>query len=196
MTTKEEKISQLTKLLGSDELAAEVLKQADATEKQAQDRGLKYKQADTPAVAAETDKAKKADDEPDEDDMPAMDEATKKSYDMMLPHIVKAIHNLTKKSNIEGASKEQRKAAKKEAKRAAKREKEFDEMKVKIDQIAAVVAELNGDMPKALQGGFRATQSDANLIELTPTMKQGQTPDPLGAFMQEMFKFQGNNGQQ
>lgn len=189
MTTKEEKISQLTKLLGSDELAAEVLKQADATEKAAQERGLKYKE-ETPAPATAevtAEKSGKKNNEPDEDDLGDMDEATQKSYKAMLPHIVKAIHNLTKKDNIEG--KKERKIAKKERKAIAATMKDVDEMKVKIDQIAAAVAELNGELPKALASGYRATQSDLSLLDTT-TIKQGDVPDPLGAFMAEMFKYQ------
>jgi hypothetical protein len=125
---------------------------------------------------------------------------------MMAPHIVKAIHNLTKKANMEGAGepdeddmKKAKKAAKKERRAIEAMElrlKEVDDMKAKIDQIAATVAQLNGDVPRALQGGFRATQSDANLIEMLPAMKQGETPDPLGAFMVQMFKSNPNgNGQ-
>jgi hypothetical protein len=194
MTTKEEKISQLSELLGSKDLAAEVLKQADATEKQAQERGLKYKEQQAPApvaeAAAETDKAKKDGGEPDEDDMDGMDEATAKAYKAMLPHIVKTIHALTKASNMEDAAAREAKAAKKEKKqkKLEARLKEVDEMKTKIDQIAAAVAELNGDVPRALQGGFRATQSDANLLDagVVAALKQGQMPDPLGGFLQGM----------
>jgi hypothetical protein len=189
MTTKEEKLAGLSKLFDNDpEVVKLVTSALDTSKKEAEQRGLTLKQEkDEKPEAAETDKAKKDGGEPDEDDMDGMDEATAKAYKAMLPHIVKTIHALTKASNMEDAAAREAKAAKKE-KKAAKLEarlKEVDEMKTKIDQIAAAVAELSGDVPRALQGGFRATQSDANLLDASvlTMLKEGQKPDVLGSFL-------------
>ncbi len=199
MTTKEEKLAGLSKLFDNDpEVVKLVTSALDTSKKEAEQHGLTLKQEKDAKPEAAAEKAKKDGDEPDEDDMDGMDEATAKAYKAMLPHIVKTIHALTKASNMEDAAAREAKAAKKE-KRAAKLEarlKEVDEMKTKIDQIAAAVAELNGDVPRALQGGFRATQSDSNLLELLPAIKEGATPDPLGAFMDQMFQFNKNGGGQ
>jgi hypothetical protein len=192
MTTKEEKLAGLSKLFDNDpEVVKLVTSALDTSKKEAEQRGLTLKQEkDEKPEAAETDKAKKDGGEPDEDDMDGMDEATAKAYKAMLPHIVKTIHALTKASNMEDAAAREAKAAKKEKKqkKLEERFKEVDEMKTKIDQIAAAVAELSGDVPRALQGGFRATQSDANLLDsgVVAALKQGQMPDPVGGFLHGM----------
>lgn len=191
MTTKEEKVKQLADLLGDDKLAGEVLGQVETMEKEAQKRGLTFKQQGDPAVAEKT-SAKKVgvpqdDKEPDEDDLGDMDEATQKSYKAMLPHIVKAIHNLTKKDNIEGASKKERKAAKKERKAVDAR----------LDQITQALAELKGELPRGLaKGGFQPSQSGENLINLmgASALKEA-SPDPVIEFMKHMQMAVGSNDQ-
>ncbi len=186
MTTKEEKVKQLTDLLGDEKTAKEVLGQVDTMEKQAQARGLTYKQADA-ATAEKGDKKDGDGDEDEEDDLTDMDEGSQKAYKAMLPHILKAVHTLTKKSNIVGPSKKELKAAKKE--RKAQREA--------IEALTKQIAELKGDLPRGIAGGaYRPSQTGENLITLAgvPTLKEN-VPDPLGDFMagMGMAKFDPTN---
>lgn len=194
MATKEEKIKGLVDLLGDEKLAQQVVGQVDKMEKEAQARGLTFKQqgadAAPPAVAAKGDK-RDGGGEPDEDDFSDMDEMTKKAYDAMLPHIVKAIHTMTKKTNIEG--KKERKATKKERK----------QLSADLEAIKVSIAELKGELPRGLAGGaYRPSQAGENLITLAgvPALKEN-VPDPLGDFMANMgmAKFDptqpGGNGQ-
>lgn len=179
MTTKEEKAKQLAALLGDDKLAQDVLSQVDSMEKEAQKRGLTFKDANVTEKTSAKKMPMMDGDEPDEDDLSDMDEATQKAYNTMLPHIVKAIHNLTKKDNIEG--KKERKAAKKERKAVDAR----------LDQITQALAELKGELPRGLaRSGYQPSQSKENLITLAgvPTLKENM-PDPLGDFMKNIMNF-------
>lgn len=184
MTTKDEKIKQLTDLLGGDDLAKQVLGAVDAAEKQAQERGLTYKQqseAEPKPAEVETKSGDKKDDDGDDDDMDGMDEATAKAYKAMLPHIVKTIHALTKGSNIEDAAAREARAAKKEAKQEKAKAKR-KELNDKIAALEAQLKELQGDQPRVLSQGFRASQSDQTI--LNPSMlKEVNQADPLGEFL-------------
>ncbi len=180
MTTKEDKIKQLNDLLGAD-VAGQVLKAVDKAEKDATDRGLTYKQQKDATPAAE--KGKK-DDEPDEDDLSGMDEATAKAYKAMLPHIMSAIHKMTKPAAIEDAAAREAKTAKKEAKRAKQKEAR-KELKARIKELESKVAELNDDQPRLMTQGYRASQSESTI--LSGAFKEAtQQADPLGDFMQAL----------
>jgi len=76
MTTKEEKIKQLGELLGDAALADAVLKQVDATEKAAQERGLKFKEAEK--------KPEEVEKKPEEPDYEAMAKGLAPYIDKMI----------------------------------------------------------------------------------------------------------------
>lgn len=169
MTTKDEKVRQLTELLGGDAaLTDAVLKQVDATEKSAQERGLKFKAAAEPKKGAEG----SPEEEKTEPKAEAAAEGDKPDYEAMAkglaPHIGRMIE---------------------EKMRAMKEEQTTKEVGVKtaLDQIAAqlketraIVDQLNGDLPRGVRDAYRASK-DAATVTTDPKYKDN-TPEqnPLG----------------
>jgi hypothetical protein len=165
MATSKEKQDALAALLGDPALAESIIKQAEATEKAADDRGLKYKEEKpaepTPETPAPEVTAKALSGEPtavpahgssglmkafgldDDDDKEAI---TEKMYKAFAPRFEKMIEEKMKAGAKETAEKEAG-------------------LKATIDQIAADVKELKGDVPRGLQGGFRASLSDMTILK-------------------------------
>lgn len=181
MATSAEKEKALADLLGDKSLAEAVIKQAEATEKSADDRGLKYKEVEAtektmtgtptavPATGAnginpiglEKDKQKKAEGSAGEEaSESAAESASEPDYEKMMkgltPHIAKLIEEKMKAGAKESAEKEKG-------------------LQATIDQIAADVKELKGDLPRGIRaGGFRASVSEATIL---PGMNQ-KSADP------------------
>jgi hypothetical protein len=177
MTTKEEKVAQLTNLLGDASLADAVLKQVEATEKAAEERGLKYKQQ----TESKTDKAKA---EPPAEDTPAEEKtepkkeaAAEPDYEAMAkgvaPYIMKMVEE-----KMAGAKKEYT-------------EKEAG-LETAINELTKQVKELIGDQPRGFFGGFRPSQSGATLLKDAQgqpiALKDAPSADPLDSVIDQLIK--------
>lgn len=166
MATSKEKQDALAALLGDPALAESVVKQAEVVEKSAEDRGMKFKE-DTPPEAPPAPEAPAAEiatkapaGEPtavpahgsgglmkafglaDDDDGEAIAE---KMYKALAPRFEKLIAEKMNAGAKESTDKEAG-------------------LKAALDAIAADVKELKGDVPRGLQGGFRASLSDMTIV--------------------------------
>lgn len=152
MTTKEDKLKQLSNLLGDPVLADNVLKQAEATEKAAQERGLKYKAADDKPV---TEEAKKEDvaaptAEPQEDEP-----AKEVDYEAMAKGLQPFIEKMIEEKMM-GATKER---TEKEASLTA----QITALDSTLKETRKIVDVLNSDLPKGVKQ-FIASQSTDTVV--------------------------------
>lgn len=165
MPTLKEKWDEFVSLVG-EEAAQSAVTTADQTDKEAQAKGLKFKEGFAPAEAETKAAAPPADEA--EEEMMTEKEVTR-AMKALGPHIEKMI-----KSYLEAGSKER---AEKEAGVTAA----LAELKTALDANVTAVKELQGDLPRSVAAGFRATQSDATILN-RETLKEKQA-DPLGEFL-------------
>lgn len=173
MTTKEQKVKELADLLGDQALADAVIKQVGATEKAADERGLRYKQAaETQDEVKPTEKAAvpahgsgglmSAFGLSDDDDETTIKEKVGK----MIGEVVK------------GYMAEMKEAATKEASDRA----------ALTEQIAALqqtVKELVGEQPRGFFGGFRPSQSETTIM--SGITHKSVNADPLDSVLDQLM---------
>lgn len=179
MTTKEEKEKQLSDLLGDASLASAILKQVDATEKAAQERGLKYKAADAPAP----EKGKKgaegsAEEEATEPKKEAEEEGDKPDYEAMAkglaPHISKMIEEKMREAKEKTAAKEAG-------------------LETAIKELTEQVKSLTADQPRGFFTGYRPSQSGGTLLrgadgKPVASLKESQPVDPVESVIDQLIK--------
>ena len=171
MATSKEKFDALAALLGDTSLAESVVKQAEATEKAADDRGLKYKEGE-PTPEAETDKAKSDEGKPGEEKTePKTEAAAEPDWEAMAkwlaPHLMKMI----------------------DEKMAAAKKEQTDKEAGVTAQIAALetqVKELIGEQPRGLRSGFRASLSEATILT-DVKFKDASQGDPLDSVVDQLM---------
>jgi hypothetical protein len=156
----DKKLAALKDLLG-DDLAAQVVKQADTQQKAAQDAGVRFKAGDTPE-----------DKKPDEEIPPAAEEEKQEGLPDDSPVTVGMLKAVIEQLRADYDAKL--------AEAGAPMAEEAKERKAKTDDLAArmTVAEkelkrLLGDLPKAIKQGFRASEAgptpdEAKTKELQP----------------------------
>lgn len=162
---QEDKLKQLGDLLGDPALADTVLKQAEATEKAAQERGLKYKAADALPENKEVDKPA---DEPEKDEpaAPVVD------YEAMAKGLAPFFEKMIE-AKMSGATKER---TDKEASMAA----QITTLEAALKETRKTVDVLNSDLPRGVQR-FLASEASATVA---PDGKykgmETPAPDPMG----------------
>lgn len=170
MATMKEKWDEFVTMLGGDEaMARSVVKQAQETEAKADEKGLKFKeaeQAEQPApVAAEAEKAK-AETEPDGDEAAEKVDEMKAFEDKFMPLIEKKMSDMIAASRKEHTEKE------------AGLEAQIVTLAAQLKEAQGVIQTLAGDLPRGVRAGFRASTA-----ETTTTTKEAPNQpkaDPLG----------------
>jgi hypothetical protein len=180
MATSKEKQDALAALLGDQTLAESVIKQAEATEKAADDRGLKYKE-----------------EKPAEPEAPAPEVTTKAPTGEVTAVPAHGESGLLKAF---GLSADDDEATCKEkigkvlnamldakmsasAKEAAEKEAGLTS---KIEVLEKTVKELSGDVPRGLQGGFRASLAEATILS-NINLKAAPAGDPLDGVIDQLM---------
>lgn len=177
MTTKEEKLKQLSDLLGDSALANTVLKQAEATEKAAQERGLAYKATD---AAPATEAPKKEDapvegsaaEEAQEPKAEAQAEGDTTDYEAMAKGLQPFIEKMIE-TKMAGAAKER---TDKEASIAA----QITAIDTVLKDTRKIVDVLNSDLPKGVKK-FLASEADSTVTNdpKYAQIKEAQEKQPL-----------------
>lgn len=198
MATMKEKFDEFVGLLGGDsKLAESVVKQAEATQKAAQDAGLKFKEQQAVASDKATDMLKCPEcgkDVPAGDkkcpncgaDMTAakkenaadadMDEAqVGKMLKAFGPHIDKMID-----AKMNAAKKEREAADAKAAEKEAGLTAKITTLETKLKEVEAVAKTLAGDLPRGVKDGYRASQAASTIT--TKDAPAAPAPDPLADF--------------
>ena len=157
MTTKEQKVKELADLLGDQALADAVIKQVGATEKAADERGLRYKQA--AETQAEVTPAEKAAKKVDVEDI----------LEAIMPEIEAAIDK--KLAGMKEA------ATKEATDRAALTEQ--------IAALQQTVKELVGEQPRGFFGGFRPSQSETTIMG--GITHKSVNADPLDSVLDQLM---------
>jgi len=157
MTTKEQKVKELADLLGDQALADAVIKQVGATEKAADERGLRYKQA--AETQAEVTPAEKAAKKVDVEDI----------LEAIMPEIEAAIDK--KLAGMKEA------ATKEASDRAALTEQ--------IAALQQTVKELVGEQPRGFFGGFRPSQSETTIMG--GITHKSVNADPLDSVLDQLM---------
>lgn len=165
MTTKEEKLKELTTLLGDQALADAVIKQVGATEKAADERGLRFKEEGKPDEQApiKVEVETESPDKPEEDADAAL-------LGRIMPKIKAEIKAMMDEGMKEAATKEAGDRAK---------------MSEQITALEQSVKELIGEQPRGFFGGFRASQSEAT-IRNDVTVKSVNA-DPLDSVIDQLM---------
>lgn len=181
MATSKEKTDALAALLGDQALAESVIKQAEATEKAADERGLKFKEQETPAAPAEQ-PATPATKEPTGDvtAVPAHGESGLMKAFGLSPEDDEAtckekigkVLNAMLDAKMSAGAKE---TAEKEA-----------GIKAQLESLTNDVKELKGDVPRGLQGGFRASLAEATILSNINT-KSAPAGDPLDSVIDQLM---------
>ena len=157
MTTKEQKVKELADLLGDQALADAVIKQVGATEKAADERGLRYKQA------AET----------QEEVKPAEKAAKKVDVEDILEAIMPEIE----------AAIDKKLAGMKEA--ATKEASDRAALTEQIAALQQTVKELVGEQPRGFFGGFRPSQSETTIMG--GITHKSVNADPLDSVLDQLM---------
>ena len=157
MTTKEQKVKELADLLGDQALADAVIKQVGATEKAADERALRYKQA--AETQAEVTPAEKAAKKVDVEDI----------LEAIMPEIEAAIDK--KLAGMKEA------ATKEASDRAALTEQ--------IAALQQTVKELVGEQPRGFFGGFRPSQSETTIMG--GITHKSVNADPLDSVLDQLM---------
>lgn len=158
MTTKDNKIKQLADLLGDSALADTVVKQAEATEKAAQERGLKFKESEAvPAMPEKEDETPTA---------PTAEMDTDKVFSALKERITAMIDERLAASRKEYTEKEAGQAA-------------------QIKALEAQVKELIGDQPRGFFGGFRPSTSETTILQ--GAIQTKEAGDPLDSVVDQLM---------
>ena len=172
MATLKEKWDEFIGLVGAD-AAQSAMASADQSDKEAQAAGLKFKEQ--PATA----EAKAADEKPG--DKPNDAEPDADADDVMIAKMVKALGPHVEKMVKAYMDASQKEAATKEAGLMTF----LEQLKAVTEANAAAVKELQGDLPRGLSGGFRASTSDVTILN-KETLKDAAQADPLKGFFDGM----------
>jgi hypothetical protein len=169
MATKEEKVKQLTDLLGDAALADTVLKQAEATEKAAQERGLKYKAADEPpAQEAVKEEAAAPAEEPKKEEpaAPEVDyEAMAKGLEPYIKPMIKA---------------EMASAAKERTDKEASIASSVAALDSALKETRKIVDALNSDLPRGVQRFLASTSNETVAPEGKYKGMETPATNPMG----------------
>lgn len=184
MATMKEKYDEFVSLLGGDKsLAESVVKRAEQTEKEAQLAGIRAKENGAEvqpddkkpegeeAIGAVPDKAEpevKAEGEPPHDDA-AVDAAL---LEKLLPAIMEKV-NAAIDEKLAGATKER-------AEKEAGLNSLIDALSKGLKETQTVVNTLNGDLPRGVKDGFRASQADSTIDTQKPTIDTAKESNPIG----------------
>ena len=157
----EKKLTALKDLLG-DDLAAQVVTQADKQQKGAKDAGVRFKEGDTPPD--ETDEEKKQEGLPDDAPVTVG----------MLKEVIAGL-----RAEYEAKLGD---AGKPMAEEMKERKTSLDDLGKRLIAAEKSIKQLTGDLPKAIKSGFRASESgptpeEAKTKALTPA------PNPLDPIM-------------
>lgn len=178
MTTKEEKLKQLSDLLGDSALADTVLKQAEATEKAAQERGLAYKATDA-APATEAPKKENAPvegsaaEEAQEPKAEAQAEGDTTDYEAMAKGLQPFIEKMIE-TKMAGAAKER---TDKEASIAAS----ITALDASLKETRKIVDVLNSDLPKGVKKFLASEAAETVAPDGKYKSLEEPQPNPLGA---------------
>lgn len=193
MASQKEKIDELTKLLGGDAaLVDSIVKQAAATEKQANEKGLRYKGTD---------------DEPTQEPLPEPEPAppvepvpTEKEGAAVMPHGMGGLMSAfgleaddddkTVKEKVGGVFKAMldqymQASAQERTDKEAAIGAQITTLETSLKAVTDSVKELQGDMPRGVHGGFRAALSEATIINAN--FKQSPSGDPLDSVIDQLM---------
>ena len=167
MTTKEEKVQQLTDLLGDPALADTVLKQAEATEKAAIERGLKYKATDEPPAKEET-PAKEAAETPQKEE----EEAAAPDYEAMAKGLAPFIEKMIE-TKMAGTAKEY-------TEKSASLTSAITALDSSLKETRKIVDALNADVPKGVKRHLASESPETIAPDGKYKGMETPAPDPLG----------------
>lgn len=167
---QEEKIKQLSDLLGDAALADQVLKQAEATEKAAQERGLRYKAADMPPAKQGTEGSEQ--EEETEPKAEAVAEGDAPDYEAMAkglaPFIMKMIEE-----KMAGTAKEY-------TEKSASLVAQMTALDSALKETRQIVDVLNADVPKGVKRHLASEAKETIAPEGKYKNLEAPAPDPLG----------------
>lgn len=176
MTTKDQKIKQLSDLLGDPALAETVLKQAEATEKAAQERGLAYKAKKGEEGSPEEEKTepkKEAEEEGDEEDGKGKGKKkTAPDYEAMAKELAPYLDKMIEEK-MKGAAKER---TDKEASIVAS----VASIDAALKETRKIVDVLNADLPRGVKRYLASEADDTVAAEGKYKDLQKPPENPLG----------------
>lgn len=165
---QEEKVKQLSDLLGDPALAETVLKQAEATEKAAQERGLRYKATDEPPVKQEE---PAADMPAEEQTEPEKENEAEPDYEAMAkglaPFIMKMIEE-----KMAGTAKEY-------TEKSATISAQMTALDTALKETRKIVDTLNTDLPKGVKRHLASEAKETVAPDGKYKNLEAPAPDPM-----------------
>lgn len=190
MATIKEKFDELMAMLGGEDRAKELVSMAEAIQKEADDSGAAFKEADEPAaepVAEE--KAKKPavpepEEEDDEEEGDFVGDMTKEAFSEMIGDIVqKAVGPIMAEHKAMHAK------ATKSENALTELQRRYDDLATKLKEAGEAIKELKGETPAAAANpGYRATQDAATVVKSAgerPQLSAEQTIAQMFGFGQQ-----------